>query len=676
MKNPLLNKTDLPEFENIQSSHIEPAIEFILQENRKKIKDLITEIKEPTWENFVEPIDELDEQLTRAWSPVSHMNSVVNSDDTRSAYNACLQKISKYITEFSQNEDLYKLYKKLFHSGKNLNTHQTRVLKLILDDFYLSGIDLPDDKKKLFKKNRQLLSELSSKFSENVLDCSNEWSKKITDLKDLEGLPQSIVDLAKQNAQEKNEDGWIITLDQPLYIPIMQYSDNRKLREELYIAYNTRASNDGPHDRKFDNSQIMEQILKLRHEQAQLLGFNNFAELSLAKKMASSAEEVLDFLLQLTQKSKLQAERELLELRNFAKTLGLESIEAWDFAYLSEKLKKERYKISSEEIRPFFPEDKVVLGMFHIMSKVFQVEFESVDKVQKWHQDVKFFSIKNENGELIAQFYLDLYARAKKQGGAWMDTFVGRRVTTKVNQLPVAYITCNFSPPVGKNNALLNHDEVETLFHEFGHGLHHMLTKINYPSIAGINGVAWDAVELPSQFMENFCWNPEALKIISNHYLENKPIPNEMIKKMERAKNFQSAIAMLRQIEFSLFDFLIHKEFDPKMGGRIYEILDQVREQTAVIFPPEINRFAHSFSHIFSGGYAAGYYSYKWAEVLSADAFSLFEEKGIFDTDTGKLFLENILEMGGSSDAADLFKNFRGRNPIIEPLLRYSGISQ
>ncbi len=676
MKNPLLENSNLPDFKNIKPFHIEPAIDFIISENRKKIKKLVNEIKDPTWENFVEVIDEWDEQLTRAWSPISHLNSVMNSDEIRTAYNNCLLKISNYSTEISQDYNLYEKYKNLSESDNKLNTHQQRVLNLILQDFLLSGIDLSDELKKRFKKNNQILSELSSKFSENILDCSNSWQKKIKDFDVLKGIPKSVIYLLKQNAASKKAEGWIVNLDQSLYVPIMQHADNRELRKELYIAFNTRASDGGPHDKKFDNSIIMEKILKIRHEQAQLLGFKNFAERSIEKKMANSTKEVIDFLKQLILESKLQAKRELSELKAFAKTMGCDKLEAWDFSYYSEKLRKKRYQISSEEIKSFFPENKVVSGMFEVMSRIFKINFKKLSDVETWHKDVKCFSIIDKKGELIAKFYLDLYARPNKQGGAWMDSYVGRRVTKKNHQIPVAFITCNFSRPIRGEPTLLNHEEIETLFHEFGHGLHHMLTKIDYPSISGINGVAWDAVELPSQFMENLCWNPDILKLLSEHHLDSRPISSKMIKKMQSAKNFQSAIAMLRQIEFSLFDFLIHKEFDPSRGGRIYEILDKVRQQTAVLMTPKSNRFAHSFSHIFSGGYAAGYYSYKWAEVLSADAFSLFEEKGIFNDYIGKSFLKNILEMGGSADASVLFKRFRGRDPKIDALLRYSGITQ
>ncbi|MEW8352078.1 MAG: M3 family metallopeptidase, partial [Candidatus Thiodiazotropha taylori] len=540
----------------------------------------------------------------------------------------------------------------------------------------LSGVDLPEDKKQRFKEISQSLSKLTTKFEENLLDATNAWSKLISDPEQLAGLPESAMALAKQTAEQREQQGWLLTLEFPSYFPVMTYADQRELRRELYEAYATRASDCGPDAGKWDNSEVMEQILALRHEQAQLLGYNNYAERSLARKMARTTEEVMSFLTDLAQRSKAQAERELAELTQFAsENYGIDQLEAWDIGYYSEKLRQHRHAISQEELKPYFPETRVIPGMFAVVERLYGIRIQSVEGVDTWHPDVRFYEIRDKQNQLRGQFYLDLYARPKKRGGAWMDECATRFFSESVDQVPVAYLTCNFSPPVADQPALFTHDEVETLFHEFGHGLHHMLTRIDYPAVAGINGVAWDAVELPSQFMENWCWEQQALELISGHVESGEPIPDELFQRLHGAKNFQSAMQMVRQLEFSIFDFRIHQEYDPDQGGRIYQILDQVREQVSVIKPPSWNRFPHGFSHIFAGGYAAGYYSYKWAEVLSADAFSRFEEQGIFSQEAGQAFLQEILEQGGSKDAMELFVAFRGREPQIEPLLRHSGIS-
>ena len=673
--NPLLHFEELPPFAHIRPEHIEPAIDYLLAENRRRIAALLDEDTDPTWENAIEPLEEWDDELERVWSPVSHMNSVVNSDALRAAYNACLPKLSEYATEMGQNEKLYQVYKRLAESGQPLNATQRKVLENALRDFHLSGVDLSPEKKARYKEISQQLSQLTSRFSENLLDCTNAWHKHVLDEAQLAGLPPSALELAGQTAQQRELSGWLLTLDYPSYFPVMTYADDRELRREVYEAYNTRASDQGPHDRKYDNSALMQEILALRHELAQLLGFANYAERSLATKMAPSTDEVMHFLHDLARRSHPQAERELAELRAFAATLGHDDLQPWDVPYYSEKLRQQRYSISQEEVKPYFPETRVIPGMFEVVGRLYRVSFHEVEGVEAWHPDVKFYEIRDADGHEVAQFYFDLYARPNKRGGAWMGTCQSRMVTVERCQLPVAYMTCNFTPPVGGKPALLTHDEVETLFHEFGHGLHHMLTRVDYPAVSGINGVAWDAVELPSQFMENFCWQREALDLFSGHYESGEPIPTEMFERMLSAKNFQSAMVMVRQLEFSMFDFRIHREYDPARGGRVYEILDEVREEVAVLRPPAWNRFPHGFSHIFAGGYAAGYYSYKWAEVLSADAFSLFEERGVFDPETGQAFLHAILERGGAQDAADLFRAFRGRDPEIDALLRHSGIA-
>jgi oligopeptidase A len=676
MSNPLLRPDVLPAFSEIKPEHVEPAIDAMLADCRALIERLGAEADQATWERFIDPLEEQDDRLSRAWSPVSHLNGVMNSDGLRAAYNACLPKLSDYGTEVGQNEALYRGYKHVA-SQEGLDPAQRKVLENALRDFHLSGVDLPADKKARFKEISQAMSRLTSTYSEHLLDATNAWHKQITDESRLAGLPDSAKALARQHAKERDLDGWVFTLDFPSYLPVMQYADDRALRREVYEAYATRASDQGPNAGQWDNGPLMDEILALRHEQAQLLGFANYAELSLAPKMARSTSEVMAFLNDLAARSVPQARRELDELKTFAKAEhGVDDIQPWDLAYWSEKLRLHRYDISQEELRPYFPVTRVVPGMFRVAERLFGIRIEEQAGVDVWHPDVRFYRITDPDGRLRAQFYLDPYARQKKRGGAWMDVCVTRLKSSHREQLPVAYLVCNFTPPVDGKPSLLTHDEVQTLFHEFGHGLHHMLTEVDYPAVAGIHGVPWDAVELPSQFMENWCWERESLDLIAGHVDTGEPIPENLVQRMQAAKNFQSAMAMVRQLEFALFDFRLHLEYDPARGGRIYEILDEVRDQVAVLKPPAFNRFAHGFSHIFSGGYAAGYYSYKWAEVLSADAFSLFEERGIFDEQAGRAFREHILEKGGSADAMALYRAFRGREPTVDALLRHSGIGE
>ena len=675
--NPLLTMHGLPPFSQIRPEHVEPAIDFLLADNRQRIEGLLDGLQTPTWDRLVAPIEEWEDRLSRVWSPVGHLNAVMNNEALRSAYNACLPKLSDYATEMGQNERLFRAYKAVTESGVGLDEDQRKVLDNALRDFHLSGIDLPADQKARFKVISQELSQLTSKFEENLLDATNAWSKQIIDESELAGLPPSAKDLARQTAEQRDLPGWLLTLEFPSYYPVLTYADDRALRRDLYEAYHTRASERGPHAGQFDNTAAMEKILALRHELAQLLGFASYAERSLAKKMARSTADVVAFLEDLARRSRPQAEREMAELAVFARERdGLEALEAWDVAYYSEKLREQRYAFSQEEVRPYFPATRVVPGLFAVAERLFGVTIREVGGVDVWHPDVRFYEIRDLAGDLRGQFYLDLFARQKKRGGAWMDDCRGRMRLGDRLQTPVAYLTCNFTPPVGGKPSLLTHDEVETLFHEFGHGLHHMLTRVDYPPVAGINGVAWDAVELPSQFLENWCWEREALDLIAGHFETGAPIPGDLYGRMKAAKNFQSAMQMVRQLEFALFDFRLHLVYDPAKGGRIYDTLDAVRREVAVIRYPEFNRMPHGFSHIFAGGYAAGYYSYKWAEVLSADAFSLFEERGVFDPDTGRSFRENILERGGSRDAMDLFVAFRGREPRIDALLRHSGIAE
>jgi oligopeptidase A len=678
MNNPLLANSPLPMFSKIKPEHVVPAIDQLLSEARASVEQHLQATHHYTWENLVEPLEDADDKLSRAWSPVSHMNSVVNSDELREAYNACLPKLSAYSTEMGQNEALFKAYRFIADSDEfaTLDTAQQKIIRNALRDFKLSGIDLDDAKKQRYKEISQELSALASNYEENLLDATNAWSKLIRDIDDLAGLPESALAQARQTAASHNEDGWMITLQFPSYISVMTYADNRELRREHYTAFATRASDQGPHAEQWDNSEIMEKILALRYEKARLLGFNNYAELSLATKMAEKPDDVTAFLEDLADRSWRHARKDLAELRDFAKKhCGIKDLQAWDMAYFSEKMRQHFYQLSQEEVKTYFPVTRVLPGLFAIVEKLYGLQISELTGFDSWHPDVRFFEIHDQHGQLRGQFYLDLYARAKKRGGAWMDDCVSRKRFGDTIQTPVAYLTCNFTPPAGDTPALLTHDEVTTLFHEFGHGLHHMLTQVDHLGVSGINGVEWDAVELPSQFMENWCWEKEALALMSGHYQTGEPLPDALFDKMIAAKNFQSGMIMVRQLEFSLFDFRIHRDYDPEKGGRIYETLEQVREQVAVVRPPKFNRFAHSFSHIFAGGYAAGYYSYKWAEVLSSDAFSLFEEKGIFDPETGKAFLTNILEKGGSQDAMELFINFRGRKPTIDALLRHNGIA-
>lgn len=678
MTNPLLEQSTLPQFSKIKPEHIEPAIDFLLTEARSIVKQQLQASENYTWDNLIEPIENIEDKLNKVWSPVNHMNSVVNTDELRNAYNNCLPKLSEYSTEMGQNQALFNAYQQIAESElfSSLDIAQQKIISNTLRDFHLSGVDLEVEKQQRYKIINQDLSRLSSQYGENLLDATSAWSKHITHGELLTGLPDSALSLTKETAESLDKKGWVINLQLPSYLAIMTYADNRELRKEHYTAFTTRASDQDPHAKQWDNSQIMEQTLALRHEKAQLLGFNNYAEYSLSTKMADKPEDVIRFLEDLVDKSWRYARKDLSELRQFAKEhCHINPLEAWDITYVSEKMRQHFYRLSQEEVKTYFPVTQVIPGLFVVVDKLYGLKISELTDFDSWHKDVRFFQIRDEGGQLRGQFYLDLYARPKKQGGAWMDDCVGRKKSGDKIQNPVAYLTCNFTPPTTDKPALLTHDEVVTLFHEFGHGLQHMLTTIDYLGVSGINGVEWDAVELPSQFMENWCWEKEAIDLISGHYQTGEKLPNNLFKKMLDAKNFQAGMLMVRQLEFSLFDFIIHRQYHPAKGGQIYSTLKQIREQIAVIQPPEFNRFAHSFAHIFAGGYAAGYYSYKWAEVLSSDAYSLFEEYGIFDQTSGKSFLHNILEKGGSQRAMQLFVDFRGREPEINALLRHNGIA-
>ncbi|WOJ95102.1 oligopeptidase A [Congregibacter variabilis] len=676
MSNPLLQDSPLPQFSVIQPEHVEPAIDSLLALNREKIEILLESLEKPDWQTLVEPLALLDNKLSRAWSPVSHLNGVLNSEELREAHSACLAKLSQFNTEMGQNSRLFEAYKAVAQGGEALNAEQRKVLENILRDFRLSGVDLPQDKQQRFKEIQQALSALSSDFSNKVLDAGNAWSKELASSAELEGLPQAAIDLARQTARQRGLEGYLLTLDFPSYQPVMTYAVDPALREEMYRAFATRASDEGPHAGQFDNSQNMREILALRHEAAQLLDFRNYAERSIATKMARSTDEVMGFLNDLAKRSKAQAEAEFADLKDYAAEHHSHAeLQPWDIAYFSEKLRQHRHNIGEEEVKPYFPINRVIPGMFEVVGRLFAVSFHLVTDVETYHPDVSFYEIRNPDGSVRGQFYFDLYARQNKRGGAWMADCQSRMKTDTLEQAPVAYMTCNFTPPVGDAPVLLTHREVETLFHEFGHGLHHMLTRVDYPDIAGISGVAWDAVELPSQFMENYCWEREALNLFAAHHETGEPIPDDLYERMLAARNFQSGMMMARQLEFAIFDFRMHLEYDPADADRIYDILEEVRSQVAVNPAPSWNRFPHAFSHVFGGGYAAGYYSYKWAEVLSADAFSKFEEDGVFNQTTGRAFLESILERGGSDDAMNLFVAFRGREPKVDALLRHTGIA-
>lgn len=679
MTNPLLAAHELPRFSEIQPEHIQPAIEQLLQQSRETVEQLV---KQPqlSWDNFIVPLNEIGDRLHRAWSPVSHLNSVKNSPQLREAYQACLPLLSEYSTWIGQHEGLYNAYAQLKDSAEfaNYSVAQKTAIDHALRDFKLSGISLPPEKQQRYGEIVSRLSELSSQFSNNVLDATMGWDKVIEDENQLQGLPESALQAAKQSAESKGLSGYRFTLEFPSYLPVMTYCENRELREEMYRAFATRASDQGPNAGKWDNSAIMEEILQLRVELAKLLDFDTYTELSLATKMAENPQQVLDFLENLALRSKTQGEQELAELREFCKTqFNLTALEPWDITFYSEKQKQHLYAINDEELRPYFPEDRVLSGLFELIKRLFNIRVSERFDVDTWHKDVRFFDLIDQNDQVRGSFYLDLYAREHKRGGAWMDDCIGRqRHTDGSVQKPVAYLTCNFNAPVGDKPALFTHDEVTTLFHEFGHGIHHMLTQIDVGDVAGINGVPWDAVELPSQFLENWCWEEEALAFISGHYQTGEPLPKAKLTQLLKAKNFQAAMFVLRQLEFGLFDFRLHHHYQSGKANQILDTLNAVKSQVAVIKGADWARTPHSFSHIFAGGYAAGYYSYLWAEVLSADAYSRFEEEGIFNPATGQSFLNEVLSRGGSEEPMVLFERFRGRKPTLDALLRHKGITQ
>jgi oligopeptidase A len=662
---------DLPAFSSIRIANVEPVLRELLDAHRAQLAALLLQ-PDPSWDSLVMPLEEMHHRLARTWSSVGHMNGVVNSDELRAAYNACLPLLTAWHTELAQNERLYRAYETILaKEGARLSAGQRKLLQNALRDFRLAGVALPAEQKSEFKALVEQLATLQSKFDENVLDATNAWSRHVTQESEIAGLPQPIVDRARAAAQTRQLEGWFFTLDAPNYQAVMMHAENEALRREFYQGWVTRASDQGATDGRWDNTQLLAQILDLRHKVAQLVGYPNYAEYSLATKMASSVEEVRSFLEQLAGQSRPVAVREYDDLTQFAGR----KLNAWDVAFFAERLKRERLQLSEEELRPYFPLPRVLAGMFAVAEKLYGVRIAERSSVDVYHPDARFFDILNADGSQRGGFFVDLYARPKKRGGAWMDECVGRKQLANTASLPVAYLVCNFMPPVGKQPSLLTHAEVVTMFHEFGHGLHHMLTRVDYPSIAGINGVAWDAVELPSQFMENFAWRAEVLPLISGHVETSEPLPQIELQRLLATRTFQAGMQTVRQLEFALFDLRIHSENAPQSSDAVMHTLADVRAQVAVVHPPAFNRFPHSFQHIFSGGYAAGYYSYKWAEVLAADAFSAFEEQGIFNADVARRFLASILEQGGSRDAMEAFVEFRGRKPQIEPLLKQLGLA-
>jgi len=679
--NPLLDFAGLPRFDAIQPADVQPAISQLLAASRAEVERLLRPTVPPTWDDFAEPLQNSLERLSRAWGIVGHLHSVNDIPPWREAYNALLPEVTRFYAELGQNLELFKRYQAMAASPEfaTLSPARQRILQNEIRDFRLSGAELADSEKPRFQALQERLSQLAAKFSENLLDATNAFQLDITDEAELDGLPADVKAAAKAAADKAGVPGWRFTLHAPSYLPVMQYARHRPLRAQMYRAYAVRASEftDCASKPEWNNAALIDEILKLRSEMAQMLGYPNYAEVSLIPKMAESVPQVLAFLRDLAQRAKPYGEKDLAELIAFAKTeLGMASVEPWDIAYVSEKLKQARYSFSDDEVKQYFPEPKVLGGLFSVIERLFSVQI-TPDTAPVWHPSVRFFRI-TRDGQLVGQFYLDLYAREEKRGGAWMDEALTRRRIQNGIQTPVAYLNCNFPAPVERGGKLkpatFSHDDVITLFHETGHGLHHLLTQVEDLAVSGIHGVEWDAVELPSQFMENFCWEWSVLQDMTGHVDSGAPLPRALYDKMLAAKNFQSGLFTLRQLEFALFDLLIHS--DPTCGTPIMDVLNTVRQEVAVIHPPAWHRFPNSFSHIFAGGYAAGYYSYKWAEVLSADAFAAFEESGNpVDPATGGKFLQEILSVGGSRPAIESFRAFRGRDPQVDALLRHSGMT-
>ncbi|MDD5295417.1 MAG: M3 family metallopeptidase [Rhodocyclaceae bacterium] len=681
--NPLLDFSGLPRFDAVRPEHVTPAITELLSRCRTTVERLAADTAAPSWDNFSAPLNDEIEFLSRAWGIVGHLHSVNDVPEWREAYNQNLPEVTRFYSELGQNLDLFRKSKAIQSGPEYPTLSQAR--RAILDhevrDFKLSGAELPEEQKPRFQEIQERLAALSAKFSENLLDATNAFSHLVTDEAQLAGLPEDVKEAAAEKAKKDGREGWKFTLHAPSYLPVMQYAEDRDFRETLYRAYATRASEIlGTNGRlEWDNSPLMVEILKLKSEEARLLGYGCYAEVSLVPKMADTPEQVAGFLKELGAKARPFAEKDLAELRAFAAAeLGLEKLESWDTPWASEKLRQSRYAFSEQEVKEYLPEPKVLAGLFRVIESLFSVRI-APDMAPVWHPDVRFFKVVKQDGSLVGQFYLDLYARETKRGGAWMDEAMARRTLPGGIQTPVAYLNCNFPAPVGDKPATFSHDDVITLFHECGHGLHHLLTEVDELGVSGIHGVEWDAVELPSQFLENFCWEWDVVKDMTGHVDTGAPLPRELFGKMLSAKNFQSGLMMLRQIEFSLFDLLLHWQYDANGQKTVLDLLEEVRDEVAVLRPPAWGRFPQSFSHIFAGGYSAGYFSYKWAEVLSADAYSRFEEASltngsVLDAETGRSFWQEILAVGGSRPALDSFKAFRGREPSVDALLRHNGM--
>ncbi len=671
MDNPLLEFGPLPAFDRIQAAHARPALELILGENRALLATLTAQAT-PTFRSLVVPIEEMSYRLSRVWSPIAHLNAVANSAPLRAAYNECIPLLTAYSSELGQNAALKAGYEYvLAHEGDTLAPESRRVIANALRDFRLAGVDLPDAPKSRFRELQQQLAQLATKFAENVLDSAAAYTRLVSTEAELAGLPPNTVARAAADAREAGKPGWLFKLDQPTYLTVMTCAEDTQLRHDIYNAWVTRASDQGPVAGRFDNTPLIEEILRLRHELAGLLGFGNFAELALATRMAKNIAQVRKFLGELGERCKAAGQQEFADLESFAGR----KLDAWDIAFYRERLQASRFKVSQEELRPYFPLPKVLEGLFALTERLYGISVRERAQPAFWHQSVRYYDLRDHNGQIVAGFYLDPYSRSEKRGGAWMDECVIAKAMPTGNALPIAQLVCNFTAPVGSAPALLTHSEVTTLFHEFGHGLHHMLTRVAFPSIAGINGVAWDAVELPSQFMENFAWRAEVLPLISRHAESGEPLPAQLLQRLLGTRSFNAALDTLRQVELATFDFDLHANYDPAQGGRVAATLAAVRERVAVVPAPPFSRVPASFSHIFAGGYAAGYYSYKWAEVLAADAFAAFDEAGIFDAATARRFCDSILARGGSLDAMDAFVQFRGREPDVRPLLRQTGIA-
>ena len=678
MSNPLLDDTDLPRFDAIEPDHVVPAVDALLAQQRAAIDALVSGAVPRTWDGVMQPQEDLDDRLSRAWAPVSHLHSVRDTPALRDAYGEALEKITDWETELGQNRDLYEAVRAVRDGAgfAALTPVQQRIVTESIRGFELSGVALEEPARSRYREIANELSKLSTEFEQALLDATDAWHLDVADAGALAGLPDSALALLRQYAQEAGTEGWRITLQHPSYVAVLTHADDRALRHTVYEAYATRASDQGPHAGRFDNAPRIERIMALRHEAAGLLGFPNAAEESLATKMAAESARVLGFLRDLAARAKPVAERELAELAVFARdTLGIDALAPWDVAYASEKLRIARYALAEEELKPYFPAERAIEGVFAVSERLFGVRFAARGGVPSWHPDVRYYDVLDAGGAVLAGVYLDLYARSGKRGGAWMDVCRTRRRHAGGVQQPVAFLTCNFAPPAGELPSLLTHDDVVTLFHEFGHGLHHLLTEVDYPSAAGIAGVEWDAVELPSQFMENFCWHRGTLDLFARHWRSGAPLPNDLFRRMTAARHFQAGLFLVRQLEFALFDFRLHLEYDPAQGARALPLLEEVRREVAVLHPPSWHRFPHSFSHIFAGGYGAGYYSYLWAEVLSADAFARFEEAGVLDRGTGEAFRRAVLAVGGSRPALESFIEFRGREPDPAALLRSYGLA-